>query len=400
MNQQAYKIKFSRRAGTWVAVSELTRGASKGSGGGTGASTSGAVLERFRVGGLKRLVAALVLGGMLPGPTWAQVVSDPGAGANRPGVTTTANGTDLVHIVKPNAAGLSHNKFSEFSPVGRGVVLNNSAQSGVSQIGGFAMGNPNLSAPAKAALLEVTQQRSALQGTLESFGGKLDVLVANPHGVTINGLTTLNVGRFGVSTGQVLPQADGSVRLGVTQGDVLIERGGIDTKGLSVFDVVSRSIVINGPVSDSSAGGAKADVNMVAGLTTYDPRTGQYEVNAANGSKAPALGISGGALGAMYGRHIVLASTESGVGVRHDGAITSVNDIRVSANGEVKLGGAVRATQGTMNISTPGSVTLNGAASAGQDVVLQGGSVRAGQVSAQRDVSVTATGDVALNGAV
>ncbi|MGC3025778.1 ESPR-type extended signal peptide-containing protein, partial [Burkholderia sp. DN3021] len=26
MNQQAYKIKFSRRAGTWVAVSELTRG--------------------------------------------------------------------------------------------------------------------------------------------------------------------------------------------------------------------------------------------------------------------------------------------------------------------------------------------------------------------------------------
>ncbi|MGC3030429.1 filamentous hemagglutinin N-terminal domain-containing protein, partial [Burkholderia sp. DN3021] len=73
--------------------------------------------------------------------------------------------------------------------------------------------------PLTAALLEVTQQRSALQGTLESFGGKLDVLVANQHGVTINGLTTLNVGRLGVTTGQVLPQADGTVRIGVTQGD-------------------------------------------------------------------------------------------------------------------------------------------------------------------------------------
>ncbi|KWC18228.1 hypothetical protein WL48_03230 [Burkholderia ubonensis] len=142
---------------------------------------------------------------------------------------------------------------------------------------------------------------------------------------------------------------------------------------------------------------------------------------APDGSKAPALGISGDALGAMYGRHIVLASTESGVGVRHDGAITSANDIRVSANGEVTLGGPVRANQavtiaalqaghgvrvqdvsaaqGTVKVSAPGSVTVNGAA-AGQDVALQGGSVTTGALSAQRDVLATATGDVTFNGAV
>ncbi|WP_157655090.1 filamentous hemagglutinin N-terminal domain-containing protein, partial [Burkholderia ubonensis] len=298
MNQQAYKIKFSRRLGTWVAVSELTRGASKGSGGSAGGGTPAVAT---RVGGLRQLVVALVLGGMLPGLGWAQVVADPNGGAHRPGITTTANGTALVNLVAPNAAGLSHNQFSTFSPQGRGVVLNNSTQMGVSQIGGQAMQNPNLSQPAKAALLEVTQQRSALQGTLEAFGGKLDVLVANQHGVTINGLTTLNVGRLGVTTGQVLPQADGTVRIGVRQGDVLIDRGGIDTKGLNAFDVVSRSIAVHGPVSDSSAGGAKADVNLVAGMNTYDPRTGQNEAMAPDGSKAPALGISGDALGAMYG---------------------------------------------------------------------------------------------------
>ncbi|WP_218171829.1 ESPR-type extended signal peptide-containing protein, partial [Burkholderia ubonensis] len=121
MNQQAYKIKFSRRLGTWVAVSELTRGASKGSGGSAGGG--GAAVRAGAVGGLKQLVMALVLGGMLPGLGWAQVVADPDAGAHRPGITTTANGTALVNLVAPNAAGLSHNQFSAFSPQGRGVVL-------------------------------------------------------------------------------------------------------------------------------------------------------------------------------------------------------------------------------------------------------------------------------------
>ncbi|WP_232439425.1 filamentous hemagglutinin N-terminal domain-containing protein [Burkholderia ubonensis] len=362
--------------------------------------------------------SAALLGVTGPSLVFAAVVADPNGGAQRPDMTTTANGTDLVNIVAPNAAGLSHNKFSEFSPLGRGVVLNNSVQPGESQIGGMAVRNPNLMQPATRALLEVTQQRSALQGTLEAFGGKLDVVVANQHGVTINGLTTLNVGRLGVTTGQVLPQADGTLRFGVTQGDVLIDHGGIDTKGLNMFDVVSRNIVVTGPISDSS--GVGADVRLVAGMNTYDPRTGQYEATAPDGSKAPVLGISGGALGAMYGRHIVLASTESGVGVRHDRRIRSENDIRVSANGEVTLGGPLRAARqvtiaasqagssvsvqdvsadGAVIVSARGHVAINGAA-AGADVVLLGDSVRAGQMSAQRDALVMAADEVKLNGPV
>ncbi|WP_143137210.1 two-partner secretion domain-containing protein, partial [Burkholderia ubonensis] len=408
MNKNVFRLVLNVAVGMLVPVSEVSRGRGKGG--------RGSARSQRRSG----IASAVLLGAAGPSLAFAAVVADPNAGAQRPGMTTTANGTDLVNIVAPNAAGLSHNKFSEFSPVGRGVVLDNSTQNGVSAIGGYATKNPNLSQPAKTVLLEVTAPvRSVLQGTLESFGGKADVLLADQHGVTVNGLTTLNVGRFGVTTGQVLPQADGTVRFGVTQGDVLIDRGGIDTKGLSAFDVVSRSIAINGPVSDSS--GVGADVRVVAGSNTYDPQTGNYVATATDGSKAPALGISGGALGAMYGRHILLASTESGVGVRHDGAITSANDIRVSANGEVTLGGPVRtkqdvaiaasqaghgvsvqdvsAAQGTVTVSAPGSVTINGAA-AGQDVVVQGGRVATGRVSAQRDVLVTATGDVTLNGPV
>ncbi|WP_232487598.1 C80 family cysteine peptidase [Burkholderia ubonensis] len=408
MNKNVFRLVLNVAIGMLVPVSEVSRGRGKG-------GRDSARAQRRR-----GVASAVLLGAAGPSLVYAAVVADPSAGAQGPGVTKTANGTDLVHIVAPNAAGLSHNKFSEFSPVGHGVVLNNSTTPGVSQIGGLAMQNPNLSQPARAALLEVTQQRSTLQGTLEAFGGKLDVLVANQHGVTINGLRTLNVGRLGVTTGQVLPQADGTVRVGVRQGDVLIERGGIDTQGLSAFDVVSRSIAVHGPISDSS--GVGADVRLVAGSTTYDPQTGDYAATSPDGSAAPALGISGEALGAMYGRHIVLASTESGVGVRHDGAITSANDIRVSANGEVTLGGPARAgrdvtlaasgvghgvstqevsaKQGTVKVSAPGRVALHGEAAAEQDVVLQGGSVSTAAVRAQRDVSATASGDVTLNGAV
>ncbi|MGC3030628.1 hemagglutinin, partial [Burkholderia sp. DN3021] len=68
--------------------------------------------------------SAALLGVTGPSLVFAAVVADPNGGAQRPDMTTTANGTGLVNIVAPNAAGLSHNKFSEFSPVGRGVVLN------------------------------------------------------------------------------------------------------------------------------------------------------------------------------------------------------------------------------------------------------------------------------------
>ncbi|WP_085539314.1 inositol polyphosphate kinase family protein [Burkholderia pseudomallei] len=410
MNRNVFRLVLNRVAGMPVPMpaAEVSRGRGKLGCGGVRAQRRGGA------------ACAALLGVAGPSLAFAAVVADPNGGAQRPGMATTANGTDLVNIVAPDATGLSHNKFNEFSPVGRGVVLNNSVRPGESQIGGMAAQNPNLMQPATRALLEVTQQRSVLQGTLEAFGGKLDVLVANQHGVTINGLTTLNVGRLGVTTGQVLPQAAGQLRLGVTQGDVLIDHGGIDTQGLDMFDVVSRSIAVRGPIHDSSRA-AGADVRLVAGATAYDPQTGHYEAIAADESKAPVQeGISGELLGAMHGRHIVLVSTESGVGVRHDGPIKSANDIRVSANGEVTLGGPQQAAQeavagaqavggagmqnviagGTVSVCARGHVAIQGAVIAGQDVDLQGKSVKAGRMSAQRDALVTAADGVTLDGPV
>ncbi|WP_060150516.1 ESPR domain-containing protein [Burkholderia ubonensis] len=53
MNQRAYKIKFGRRLGTWMAVSELTRGASKGSGGTPGDWAPGEAVRAGAMSGLQ-----------------------------------------------------------------------------------------------------------------------------------------------------------------------------------------------------------------------------------------------------------------------------------------------------------------------------------------------------------
>ena len=64
-------------------------------------------------------------------------------GTTNTGLDRTQNNTPLVNIVSPNANGLSHNKYLDFNVGNKGVVINNSANIGVSQIGGVVYANPN-----------------------------------------------------------------------------------------------------------------------------------------------------------------------------------------------------------------------------------------------------------------
>ena len=109
------------------------------------------------------------------------------AAAHRPQVDTAGNGVALVDIVTPNAAGLSHNKYTRFDVDTRGAILNNSVEElSRSSLGGLVRGNAHLggSGPARVILDEVTStHRSQLQGALEVHGRSADVIVANPNGV-------------------------------------------------------------------------------------------------------------------------------------------------------------------------------------------------------------------------
>src|SRR5690606_172646 len=109
-------------------------------------------------------------------------------------VAPARNGVPVIQIADPDATGISHNRYTEFNLQRPGVVLNNSTAEGVSALAGRISGNPGLHRPARTILNEVTGiSPSTLEGTLEVFGPAVDVLVANPNGLTANGLSTINI---------------------------------------------------------------------------------------------------------------------------------------------------------------------------------------------------------------
>ena len=304
---------------------------------------------------LRPLCAALI--GIMPAIAGADIVPDQAA-AQRAAMNQTANGTPLVNIVDPNQRGISHNKFKEFNVDANGVVFNNSMANGVSAIGGQAMKNPQLNSQARAIIGEVTGSgRSALNGAMEIFGGKADLLIANPNGIQVNGASTVNANNLTLSTGRVLGQPDGSVRLGVDGGAVSIEGTGISTAGLTHFDIISRTAQINGQIQ------GPADIKIVAGQTEYDPATRTHVAKPGAQAVEP-IAIDASHLGSMYGGRIELVATDSGAGVRHQGIILGERDISVTADGDIVLG-AAQSTQGNINVAGK-SVTINGTPDTGR----------------------------------
>jgi filamentous hemagglutinin len=308
---------------------------------------------------------------MIPGIASAQIVVDPHApSSNQANLSQSANGVTVIEIANPNGSGLSHNKFQDFDVSRPGVIYNNSKVDGVSQIGGYVMNNPKLAQNATAILTEVTGVNpSHIAGTLEVFGRGADVLIANPNGVTLNGVNTINANSLTVTTGKVLA-APGALQFTVDDksGRVIVGAGGMDTQGLSYFDIVARGVDLQGAVGSASQ---NTDIHALAGLNTYDVNTRSHVTNSNTATNTPSVAIEGGLAGAMYGRNISLVSTESGAGVRHAGLIKAAQDISIDANGNVAVA-QLQAGRG-VGLHSSGSVDI-GTGSVG-DGINAGGAV-------------------------
>ncbi|MBW9352992.1 filamentous hemagglutinin N-terminal domain-containing protein [Citrobacter sp. EC_71] len=251
---------------------------------------------------------------------------------NGPTMGQTANGTPMVNITNPNAKGISLNKFDQFNVDQQGMVFNNSKQDGVTKIGGYAIKNAQLQQEASAIISEVTgAQASYINGTMEVFGKKADIIVANENGISVNGATTINANSLTLSTGKVQMKDDGDYMLAVDKGNIAITGQGVSTDGLSYFDVVSRSAQLQGEISGT------ADIKILAGTNDYDLEKRSYTARSTGDNNTPTVAIDGSTLGSMYGGRIQLISTESGAGVRHAGGIIASNDIEINANGDLSL---------------------------------------------------------------
>ncbi|AZW31423.1 adhesin [Bordetella bronchiseptica] len=388
MNAFSFRLVYSECRAMYVPVAPRRRAARRGRGG------AGRRLRRA----LAAAGAALACGAM--------------AAPHR-----SPSGVPVIDIVAPDANGLSHNRLREFDVGPPGLVFNNSLTEGRSQLAGYLNRNPGLRQAATAILTEITGTRpSRLHGALEVFGRRADLIVANPNGLSVDGLVTLNAGRLTLSTGRPVTEG-GRLRLDVDAGHIAVAGAGVNTSGLDYFDLVARTVSLDGPVA-AGAGARAAALAVVAGRNRFEPANGSVTPLAGSaGSGGSGYAIDGTAAGAMYGARITLLSSDAGVGVRQRGAVSSPGAITVSSRGEIRLreatagagrlavdaGGAVAATAlasgGAMRIAGEGAVQV-GTATSGDALSLHaGGALQAQRLRADGPLDARAQGAVRVGAA-
>ena len=349
---------------------------------------------------LRRTVAWLTLVAYIGQPmiVTAQVIADQAAAANkRPVIDTTANGIPLVQIATPNAAGLSHNQYTQFNVDPAGLILNNSSTTVLTQQAGYVAGNQNLANGAASVILnEVTStSRSQLNGYIEVAGPQAEVIVANPNGITCNGCGFINTSRSVLTTGTPVLGTSGSLdSLRVTGGDIQIGAAGLNASNISQLDLIARSVQVNGQLWASN-------LNVITGANLVNYNNLGVQIIAGDANK-PTVGIDVALLGGMYANKIRLVGTETGVGVNSLGTIAAqAGDFTLDNQGQITLGGSTTAS-GNISVNSNTGITNMGTLSSQQTTQLTTtGNILNGTgaiLNGGNTVLNAATGDITNNG--
>ncbi|MGA4353117.1 hemagglutinin repeat-containing protein, partial [Ralstonia nicotianae] len=406
MNAKCYRTVFNAARGMLVAVEESARSTGKGRGAGSRAS-------RRRASALTLTAAAALAA---PGLNAQSLTPDRSVPGPHPVVGVAANGTPVVNINAPSAAGVSSNAFTHYNVGQAGVVLNNSGQNSQTQIAGWVQGNPFLgNNSARVILNQVTSGNpSTLAGPTEIAGNRANLIVANPAGIICSGCSFIQAPRVTLTTGTPNFDALGNISsLSVQQGQITVNGAGLDARGAQL-DLLSRAMAINGAVWAER-------LNAVAGANSVDYGSVTPTAMAGTGP-APQVAIDVGQLGSMFGGGATrLIGTERGLGVNIGGNLAALTGrLDLSANGDVTITptGRVQSAADTViaapnvtnqgAISTPGNVSISGSTAntgsvvAGGNVAIAGPQItNTGTIGAGVDANggVTQAGSVALNAA-
>lgn len=252
-----------------------------------------------------------------------------------PNMSSSENDTDVINIVNPNH-GISHNKYEEFN-VGSGnnVIFNNSKENGTSVTGGNVKANPNLKESAGVILNEVKGNSSSdLNGGLEVFGKKADLIVANENGIQVNGAQFINTSAVTLSTGKVSVNQN-KITMDTTKNSSKI---GVAEKGLATdsdyLNFISKSMEINGKINSEE--NKKTNINVIAGENKISLDKNVSSITKSeNGTEEEGIAISASNLGSMYGNNVHIVSTKDGMGVKYEGLISSKENVTIDAKGKV-----------------------------------------------------------------
>ncbi len=331
-------------------------------------------------------------------------------GAGAPNIVQSSNGTDVLNIVKPTAGGVSHNKFLEYNVSDQNLILNNHAYKtgipqGESTLGGTVAFNPNFGTgdAARVILNEVTSNSTtALEGYTEIFGQRAALVIANPNGITAAGAGFINLSRLTMVTGK--PNVvDGKLEdFAISPvGTISIEGKGEQAFGLHVpespAELVSNAVKVAGNIYVDE----DQELTIKTGNDKYDYNTKQI-TSKNDTATQPTLALDSSALGGMYAGRIKIEATQSGMGIKTDGnLVADMDNLEITADGDIvfknvaaknnikvatKSGSAEHKTDGIAHAEKDLTIT------AGKDIALNGTSY------AQNNVSATAENNLSVQG--
>ncbi|MDB2413145.1 filamentous hemagglutinin N-terminal domain-containing protein, partial [Litoricolaceae bacterium] len=350
----------------------------------------------------------------------SQFVADPTAGAQfQPSFSTSANqGIQVINIVAPSAAGISHNKFDTFNVGEEGVIHNNSTTGNETSVldGGSIGANINFTGQSASTIIDevTTSNTSSIEGAIEVYGDSAGLIIANPNGISCNGCSFINAPNSALTTGAVSYDQAGNIQFD-TSGNanaVSIGSGGLDANGNlgtnnSNLSVISRQILLDGAVEGSDR------VDIISGSNVYDFTQGSQDTNGPNGSITKKAGtgsvnglqIDASNVSSVQAGKINIVGTESGVGVQLNGSLdATAGNIEIDSDGNLLIGGSVsasesvRATTGnSADITNQGSITGRIAVEIDSDGAFDNsatGSITGTSVTIEADQNATNAGSI------
>ncbi|WP_201508913.1 two-partner secretion domain-containing protein, partial [Psychrobacter alimentarius] len=427
MNAQCYRVIFNKARGMFMVVSEAARSQGKTSnpseGGSSisqiagGSQTASQINNYYQGGQLSNLRAQLLLALGLATIISTSISSSAhadatsiiadrnAAAAQQAAILKSSNGKTQVNIQTPSKAGVSRNVFSQFDVGADGAILNNSRKNAQTQLAGWVEGNPYLArGEARVILNEVnSSDPSRLSGYTEIAGGRAELVIANPAGITCAGCGFINASRTTLTTGQALMDQGKLTGFDVTGGKVRIDGDGMDSMGSDYTQIIAKTAEINAGIYaknlDVITGSNQVSYEADAKNTVV---TSKNAANNSNQTTGVALDVS--ALGAMYAGKIRLIGTDKGMGVTNAGSIVaSAGGLQLDNNGNLINSGSLIANQGKVDIATRGhSADNSGTIASSRDTATLNSSTlnNSGVISSRNTLQLQQTGAISNSGEI
>lgn len=261
----------------------------------------------------------------------ADIVPD---GSTLTKVTVNNNAPILVEIAIKDANSISHNRYDEFSVGIEGVQIDNRTQ--------FA----------RTIINEVTStKRSILQGNIEILGTAANLIIANPNGITANGVSFTNTGGVVLGAGNISYKAYGGASNAILNatGDIVVEGGGVFGKIVSL-QLLAHKIKIDGAVvnnKDYRLSPDTPDIKIVAGKNSFEFDSTSLPVDAGSKwikettkdvSADSSILIDVTPRGGLTAGRVSIEVSHEGAGVSYAGnGMANVGNFDIMSHGNLKM---------------------------------------------------------------